>query len=370
MKRLVLAGGGHAHVEVLRQFGAEPVIGAEVVLVNPMPASAHTRMLPGLIAGHYDQAACQIDLAALAKFAKAKFVQSSVVDVDPNTRQVFLAEGANLSYDLLSIDVGPAPLAQSIEGALEHGVAVRPVARFLKYWEAIQTHVRDRDMNIAVVGGGASGVELALAMHHRLRQEGAQFRMSVISETSPILGAHPIKVRQQFERHLRERNIGIVAGAVVVSIDDDGLLLRAGARIEANAVIWATGSAPPAWLSESGFDLDNDGFINVKDTLQTVSHGNVFAAGDIATMVNYPRPKSDAYAMQLGVPLAQNLRRVVRGMPLKRYVPRHRTLDLISAGDKYAMATWGSLTWAGRWVWDWKDRIDRKFIQRYAVYGD
>lgn len=367
MKRLVLAGGGHAHVEVLRQFGAEPVLGVELLLVNPTPHVAYSGMLPGLIAGHYDWRECHIDLAALAKAAKAKFLHTAVVDVDPNTRQIFLLDGTTLSYDLLSIDVGSLPPTDAIEGALQHGVAIKPVPRFLKYWEAIQNHVRDADMSIAVVGGGASGIELALAMHHRLSADGAAFRMTLISESSPILGTHPSSARERVEQHLSERGIGIVAGGAVVSIDKDGLMLAAGARVQANAVVWATGAAPPAWLSESGFDLDQHGFINVRETLQTVSHGNVFAAGDIATLVNHPRPKSGVYAVKQGVPLAQNLRRVARGMPLKRYAPQRRTLALISTGSKHAVATWGSLAWQGRWVWDWKDRIDRNFVQRYAV---
>ena len=172
MKRLVLAGGGHAHVEVLRSFGTTPMQGLEIVLVTPVADAPYSGMLPGLIAGHYAWRDCHIDLAALARFAGAQLVPTRVIAINPGDRQIMCADRRVLAYDALSLDVGSAPPIRGIDGAVEHGVCVKPVDSFLEVWNALVLEARDRPLRVAVVGGGAG--ELWFAFRHVAAQARAQ----------------------------------------------------------------------------------------------------------------------------------------------------------------------------------------------------
>ena len=93
-----------------------------------------------------------------------------------------------------------------------------------------------------------------------------------------------------------------------------------------------------------------------------MSHPEVFAAGDVATRQDAPHPKSGVYAVRAGPPLAANLRALCAGAALQPYTPQKRTLYLLSLGEKRAIASWGRWSAEGRWVWRWKDHIDRGFI--------
>jgi NADH dehydrogenase FAD-containing subunit len=129
----------------------------------------------------------------------------------------------------------------------------------------------------------------------------------------------------------------------------------------------AVGAQAPGWLAGSGLALDDAGFVSVNSFQQSVSHRQVFAVGDVASRLDAPHPRSGVYAVRAGPPLLANLRAALQGLPMQPYQPPVRTLNLISCGDRYAIAAWGPLHVEGRWVWNLKDRIDRGFVARYAT---
>jgi selenide,water dikinase len=366
MKQVVLVGGGHSHVEVLRRIAAHPWPGVELTLISPDRYTPYSGMLPGLVAGHYDFAACHIDLSALAARARARFVTERADRLDLYARRVRCESGDELSYDLLALDIGSTPPLDDIAGARERGLPVKPVDRFLAGWERLQAMARTRAIRLLVAGGGAGGIEIALAMQHRLRAEGIDGHFCIVSDTDAILPGHAAGVRRRMQRVLAARGVAVHLRGRVVAVDEGCARLRDGVRIPADAVVWATGAAAPAWLRESGLATDERGFVLVNERLQSLSHPDVFATGDVATMAGHPRPKSGVYAVRQGPPLADNLRRAVTGETLEPYLPQPIALALISTGDKCAIASWGALAWSGAWVWRWKDRIDRRFMQRYA----
>jgi len=145
------------------------------------------------------------------------------------------------------------------------------------------------------------------------------------------------------------------------------VVLASGARLACDAPILATGADPPPLLQGSGLALDERGFVATGPTLQSRSHPEVFAVGDVATRVDAPHPRSGVYAVRAGAPLLNNLRRFVGGGELRAHRPQRRTLNLISCGERRAILTWGGLAAEGRWAWWWKDRIDRGFVARYRV---
>ena len=368
MQRLVLLGGGHAHVHVLDALGGRPPADVETVLISPYTRQVYSGMLPGWIAGHYHIDQCTIPLDVLAGRCGCRHVVSHGLAVDFEKRLVLCADGSKMAFDVLSIDVGPVADLAHIQGAEQFALPVRPLESFIAGWEAILAQARIRSRaHLAIIGGGAGGVELALNMQYRLvREIGAtEVKIALVSGTSALFPGHAEGVRKRLSRLLSDRGIETVTGVFVAAVDSQGVYLANRELLPAEQSILATGAAAPQWPRESGLVCDEEGYILVNEHLQSVSHANVFAAGDVATMQDHPRPKSGVYAVRAGPPLAENLRRALRGETLLDYVPQRRALYLIGTGDRSAVASWGPLSWEGRWVWNWKDRIDRKFIARY-----
>jgi len=370
VRRLVLVGGGHAHVEVLRRFGRAPLPGLELALVSPHRLTPYSGMLPGLFAGHYSHAAVHIDLERVARFAGARFLEALATSIDSRRGQVTIANGGSLEFDLVSLDVGSTPATAGVPGAAEHAAGLKPVDRFLRTWDAWRAHARDGALQrLLVVGGGAAGIETVLALHYRLGRETGRadaVECALATDADRLLPLHPPRVQAILARILGERGIRLHLATPATRVERSGLVAANGDRIAADAIVWATGAAAPAWLRHLGVALDAAGFIAVNESLQSISHPHVFAAGDCATVIDHPRPKSGVFAVRQGPPLAANLRAALEGRPLARYVPRERALALISTGDRYAVASRGAWATEGRWVWYWKDWIDRRFVARYA----
>ena len=245
-----------------------------------------------------------------------RFVQDYAVALDAACRTVACAQGTHVSYDVLSLDIGSVPNNGSIEDAERVGFPVKPVDRLLAGVEAVVATARSGHLDIAIVGAGAGGVELCLALDYRVRREAGAARFFLLTASSSVLPGYSERVRRRVMHVLRQRGITVRVGRHVVAAYDHGVVLDDGERIAANPVIWVTGPAPAAWLRDCGLALDAEGFVLVNDRLQSTSHADVFAAGDVATMVDHPRPKSGVYAVRQGPPLAANLRAALRGAPL------------------------------------------------------
>lgn len=371
MVRVVLIGGGHAHVEVLRRFGLEPLPEVELTLVSPHPDTPYSGMLPGWIAGHYSREQCHIDLDRLARFARCRLVRATCNGINTGARLAFCDNGESLPFDLLSIDTGGRSPAFDTPGALEHALAVKPVARFVTAWDALCRDAADGagPARIAVVGAGAAGTEVLLSMQYRLRQiaPAASAEFLLLGDAGTILPGHGPQVQAHFSRVLEQRGIGLRLGRAVERVDRGRLRLADGAIVDADVIVWATGASAPLWPGASGLATDARGFIVVDDGLQSVSHPGIFAVGDVADVHNHPRPKSGVYAVRAGPMLYGNLRNALLGQPLRPWQPQPRALALISTGDRYAVASYGRLAFGGAWVWAWKDGIDRRFMRRYAI---
>ncbi len=368
MKRLVLLGGGHSHVEVIRRLGRHPLSATEMTLVSPDRHTAYSGMLPGYIAGHYRFHDCHIDLEPLCAAAGIAFHRAEATGLRPDQGCVTCADGNVFDYDVLSVDIGSTPDVHAIAGALEHGTCVKPVAGFLRAWERILGEARAGQLtSIAFVGGGAGAVELAAAVHQRLTTEASvpAIRIVVLTDTASILPTHPARVQRIFERTFTARGIEVRYSAKAVRVSSVGVECADGFLIEADHAIVATGASAPAWIAATGLEIDSRGFVAVNAHLQSRSHPNVFAAGDIATMTDSPRPKMGVYAVRQGPVLYANLCRALRGGSLQRYIPQKYALALISTGDKHAVASWNGIALEGDWVWRWKDHIDCRFMATY-----
>jgi selenide,water dikinase len=362
-------------VAVLRRFGMQPIPGVRLTLIARDVHTPYSGMLPGYIAGHYGFHEVHIDLEPLARFAGARLLRAEAVGLDLARRRVLCRDRPPVAYDLLSINTGSTPGFASVPGAAGRVVPVKPIAGFVAHWQRLRERIleENRPLRIGVVGAGAGGVEILLCVQHRLREAlGERGRRAdhlgfhLISGTGELLPTHNARTRAKFTRVLHQRRVHIHRGHLVVEVDAAGVRCANGARIELDEILWVTSAQPAPWLREAGLEIDQAGFVLVDDTLRSVSHPEVFAAGDVASIAGEPRPKSGVFAAREGPPLAVNLRRGALGQSLRRFRPQHRFLSIITTGDQYAIATRGAWALEGHWVWRWRDWIDRRFMRRYG----
>ncbi|ETX00253.1 MAG: hypothetical protein ETSY2_39435, partial [Candidatus Entotheonella gemina] len=359
IKDLVLVGGGHSHVTVLKRFGMKPMPGVRLTLICRDVHTPYSGMLPGLIAGHYGYDDAHIDLGPLSRFAGARLYHDEVIGLDLANRMIHCRHRPDIPYDLLSINIGSTPGFASVPGAEKFVVPVKPINNFVQRWEQLATRVMEAQsaMRIGVVGAGAGGVELTLAVQYRLRalrrQAGrteAELEFHLFSASGTILPTHNRLVQRKFMRVLNQRGVQVHTNFRVSAVHEDGIRSADGQTFALDETLWVTDASAPAWPAESGLDVDAQGFIAVNDALQSVSHPDVFAAGDIAAVINHPREKSGVFAVRQGRPLEANLRRVLLDQAPQPFHPQSKWLALISTGDQYAVASRGKFYVAGRAV--------------------
>lgn len=367
MKQLVLVGGGHAHVHVLAALAAQAMADTEVTLVTPGTRQIYSGMLPGWIAGHYALEDCVLPLDALAQQAGVRLLQTSCSGIDLAARRMHCANGDSLAFDAISIDSGSVAALDSLPGATEHALTIRPIEGFVAAWPGLLERARQEQFALTIVGDGAAAVELAFAMQARFTAVGlADCHLTLIGSDAQPLPGLPFLLRRRAARLLAGRGIGYRGGQRVAALHQGQVELADGARHTADAVLLATGAAAPRWPAAAGLAVDAGGFIRVGASLQSISHPFVFAAGDIAAYAD-PRPKSGVFAVRAGPPLAHNLRAWCEGSRLQPWRPQRRALYLLSTGDRRALAAWVPFSAAGAWVWRWKDNIDRDFISRFGA---
>ncbi|PVA10846.1 selenide, water dikinase SelD [Pelagivirga sediminicola] len=363
---LVLIGGGHAHALVLRKWGMRPLPGARLTLIDPNPKAPYTGMLPGHIAGHYPRGALDIDLGRLARFAGARLIVGRATGIDRAARRVRVEGRPDVAYDVLSIDIGITSAPLDLPGFEDYGIAAKPLGPYADRWARFVARVQSGDSppDCAVLGGGVAGVELALAMHHRLSQVHAAPRVHVIDIGDALTGVAANTARL-LRAQMRQAGIAVTERAEIGEITCDSVTLAGGTRIPAALCVSAAGARPWPWLEQTGLAL-TDGFIDVGADLRSISDLAIFAVGDCAYLTHAPRAKAGVYAVRAAPVLHANLRAALTEQgQTRRFEPQKHYLKLISLGRKAAIADRGPMGLHLPGLWHWKDRIDQRFMQKF-----
>ncbi|PID35718.1 MAG: selenide, water dikinase SelD [Rhodobacterales bacterium] len=364
---LVLIGGGHAHAIVARMWGMNPLPGVRLTLINPGPTAPYSGMLPGHIAGHYARGDLDIDLVKLARFAGARLIVDKAVFIDPEARVVRLASGREIAYDVASIDVGIHAEMPAIEGFSQHALGAKPLDTFAARWSNFRALVRAGEVapEVAVIGGGVAGVELALAMDHALKSDGTkQRRVSLIEARSEITSRIPATA-DRLRRALEKAGIALHLASEVTRIEADGVQLSTTEKVPSRFTLGAAGTFAHPWLKDCDLPLTEDGFITVGPDLAVKGRTDLFAVGDCAHMAHAPRPKAGVFAVRSGPILAANLKTALSGGKTRAYKPQKDYLKLISLGGKRAVAEKGGRAISGALIWRWKNHIDQKFMKQF-----
>ncbi len=367
-QRIILAGGGHAHLAVLADWASKPLPQTERWLVTSSRFTAYSGMLPGWMAGIYQADDLLIDLAPLAQRAGATLVLAEVTALDADNRLLTLANGAAMGFDFLSLAIGGEAQLSHLAALGDAVLPVRPVNCFMQKWSTMESRVSARkSRQIVVVGGGAAGVELALGAEFALRNRAPGSRVALVVQPGGLLPGHVEAVRKQATDELVRRQIPVhFAQAAGV---EGGLLLSDGSFLPADCVIAATGSRAPGWLAQSGLACTAQGFVAVGADMRSISHPRILAAGDIVDRADRSLPRSGVHAVKAGPVLAANLRVLLGGGAMRKYQPGGRTLYLLATGERRAILSWGPVAFTGRLAWWLKDWIDRRFVARQRPQG-
>ena len=385
VKDLVLIGGGHAHVYVLKSLAMNPCEGARVTLIAKDLHTPYSGMLPGLVAGHYSREETHVDLEPICRSGNFRIIHDEAVGIDHANKRVLMRSGRpGVRFDVCSVDVGITPRASDVAGANEHATPVKPIFGFNARWEAMLARVLEggKKCDVCVVGGGAGGAELALSMRYRMREElkkrGLDENLAAFTLVTrgKLMPSHAKGVRKTFLKVFDEAGVRVIEDDGVARAESKTLVLQSGREINADECIWCTQAGAAKWLKEStDLALDDDGFIAVNATLESTSHQHVFAAGDVANVLKHPRPKAGVFAVRQGPPLDKNIRRALLGKSLVDFTPQKLFLGLITIGGKSAVLSYGNYAFGGigpvgERLWRWKDKIDRKWMKMYQEMPD
>ena len=369
LRHLVLLGGGHAHIGVLRMLGMHPEPDLKVTLVSPSRETPYSGLLPGVVGGHSPEQDLYIDLGRLCQFAGADLVLATATAIDPGSSEIELRNRPNLAYDYLSIDVGIEPALTDLAEFDEALVPVKPISGFMARFNLVYEQYRGGGA-FAIVGAGAAGLELAFALNHRLGIKAEKNGLPkpvlyLCQAAAELLPEAPPRLRAKAKNALAAQGIQFQPQFRAVRQGAGQLASASGAVLEVDQVFWATGAAPQAFLQNSDLAGTPSGYIAVNAQLQSVSHPNVFAVGDAADMVEQARPKAGVYAVRQAPILFKNLVRMHRGQSLLRFKPQQRVLSLISLGEQTALGYKGPFWGWGRSLWRLKRRIDYKFLDSF-----
>ncbi len=357
---LVFIGGGHTHALVLRKWGMNPLPGVRLTLIDPAPTAAYSGMLPGFVAGHYGRDDLNIDLVRLARFGNARLILGAAEYIDVEGKQIHVPGRPPVAYDVVAIDVGITSRMPSLPGFADHGIPAKPLTPFAKRWDAYRKAGDAKE--IAVIGGGVAGAELAMAMAHSLRAAGQDFALTLIDRSEALTEMTPSGSAIVRET-MGQLGIVVLENAAVTHIDETNVYLEGADPIASTFTVGAAGAKPHDWIAGLGLDL-TDGFLNVSPTLQA-SDPDVFATGDCAHLVHAPRTKAGVFAVRQAPVLFDNLVARLSGGQLRRYDPQKDYLKLVSLGEKKALAEKWGRGFRGPLLWRWKDQIDQKFMRQF-----
>lgn len=351
---LLLIGAGHAHLVTLRRWaraGFRAPAGS--VLVSPDPYAWYSGMMPGLIAGRFQESDCSIDMRPLCEACGVELVIGSVTKLDTELHEARLKDGRTLSGGIISLNVGSAPpLPQNARASIAV-VPAKPFPLLVDAWRHWQTST---PAHISVLGGGAAAFELAMALNASLPSA----ELTLISG-SELLSGHSEATRKRARSLLARYRIRLIEGHHVTKVVNDQLFDASEYISHTEALVVATGAGAHSWPCQSGLACDRHGFVRIDSTLRSVSHPTIFATGDCATL---PRtPHSGVYAVRQGEVLANNLHAATSQTEMKRYHPQTRALALLSTGDGKALLSYGPVGVHGRLPGMWKDHLDTAFVR-------
>lgn len=382
-KHLVLVGGGHAHVQVIKALNiASRPKDMQVTLIDLQKSASYSGMVPGCVAGAYTAEETLLHLEPLSKWAGIEFINGVVVDIDVERKEILLEGRQPLPFDAVSLDIGSTSRGLlSTKGALEYTIATRPISELVKNFDLEIDKLRGGskgDANVVVIGGGPAGIELSMSVMGRWKPilGKAKTRVTLLDSGNELLPNETPANRKALVRAMKERGIEIRHNCYVEEVLESFVKLTNGKEIRYTHCLWATGAESHKLafcLKDRGLAVSDRGWIRVNQYLQSISHPCIFAAGDCNVMEgisNGSPPKAGVYAVRSGPILVENLTKFLSNQQsesLTPYEPQDDFLKLLVCGDGTALGFRFGFPIQGKWVFQLKDAIDSSFMNLFRV---
>lgn len=371
MPTLLIVGGGHASLPLLadaRRLAA--ATGADVTLVSDRPELWYSGMTPEWLGGVYTQADVTIPLGRICERERVRFVEGRAVALDRTARRVRLADGREEAYDLVAFDIGAVNPGQPGDDAIR----AKPLWRIAELGDVLERAAASpAPTRLVIVGGGAAGTECALNVTARPDLE--RLGVTVLEPGDRLCPELPARLGRWATDRLRQRGATVRLGARAERADDDGVRLASGEHLDADAVLWATGSVGPPLYRDAGLAVTDRGFARVDAGLRSRSDGRVFVAGDGAAVAGHEGlARIGVHAVKQGPVLSENVGRALAALArgddpaevtLAPFRPYPVAPLLLSTGEPTAWWTAGPVALHGTLVLRLKHAIDRRWIDRY-----
>ncbi|MEK9850030.1 MAG: selenide, water dikinase SelD [Candidatus Puniceispirillum sp.] len=363
---LVFLGGGHAQVAALKYFAMNPIDGLRLTVVTPHSLTPYSGMLPAFVEGVWTKDDFHINLAHLAQMANARLIVAPCIGIDANASKIKFADRPDLHFDILSVNIGGQPDLSAFDGAAKYAIPVKPIGQFCASLEKFNQ--KGDPGQVAIIGGGAAGCELALSLNRQWKSAGKKASITLYSRSERLLPGMARRAGRLMRASLDAADISVRQGVMVKRMTANHLYLEDGSQEGYDAAFLVSATRPPSWLADTGLALSDNGFIEVGTTLQSTSHAHIFATGDIASVRFSPRPKAGVFAVRAGPVLARNLSRYLNGKQLCHWRAQRNYLALISTADGAAIACRGSFAVKLSAALKLKYWIDRRFMQTYQGF--
>ncbi len=379
---LVLLGGGHANIQVLKMMAMNPLGGLRITLISDQTHSPYSGMIPGYLAGYYTYEDCHFDLRRLCEELGLRFIKAKIIGIDPQRKKIRLENRADISYDCASINVGIEP--RSIEKLAQESafkiIPLKPISQFITHWDQLMADLKEYNGNdslpLAVVGAGAAGVEISIILKMLIDKNHWNATVSLIHRHDTLVSEKDRQAQNQLLKTLNVLNINLSQNTEVLEVQENGLVLKGANGFVHTDVFYraliATQAAAPKWFKDSGLPVNQDGFLMVTEKLLVEHEDSLFAAGDCIHFSPSPLKKAGVYAVRQGMTLEHNIRAFfTRQSSLKNFHPKTNVLSLITIGDRKALVHQDSASLlrvlSPALLWTVKDWIDRRFMARFQA---
>jgi NADH dehydrogenase FAD-containing subunit len=351
----VLVGAGHAHLHLIDQAARLREAGLDVTLVAPGTFD-YSGTAAGVATGALPPTAGRIDVAALARRRGVPHEIGRASGLDPGRRRVRLEDGRDLSYTLVSLNIGSVTDTTTPE--VEGAVVTKPLAELRMLRTRLAALTALRRPRVAVVGAGASGLELAGNISARL---GPRARVTLFDPAAGAAAGLPRAAARRAVRLLHARGVRPRAERVYLAADDHVVTWKG--REAQDLVVVATGLRAPSMISDSG--LGDARGVPVRGDLRHARHEDVLAAGDCARFLPRPLPPLGVYGVRAGPVLLEGLVALHQGRRPPTFHPQRHALRILDLGAGRGLASRSRWWYEGRAALQLKRRIDRRWLVRY-----
>ncbi|WP_340123446.1 selenide, water dikinase SelD [Methylobacter svalbardensis] len=379
---LVLLGGGHANIQVLKMLAMNPIGGLRITLISDQTHSPYSGMIPGYLAGYYFYEDCHFDLRRICEELGLRFIKAKIIGIDPQRKKIQLENRAEVGYDCASINVGiePRSLENLSPEATVKLIPLKPISKFLAHWDKLIADLKaykgSDTLQLAVVGAGAAGVEISIILKMLIDQHQWNAGVSLIQRHEFLISAKDRLAQGKLSNTLKKLGITVLQNTQALKEQENGLMLKDEQGFvytkDFYRILMATQASAPKWFKRSELPVSSEGFLTVTEKLLVENEHDLFAAGDCIHFSPAPLKKAGVYAVRQGRVLEHNIRAFFTGKSeLKNFHPKKNVLSLITIGERKALVHQDSPSIL-RWMWPsllWivKDGIDRRFMQRFQA---